>query len=117
MARQIILADDLDNSITENVQTLTFALDGKQYEIDLGEENAAKLRDALAPFIEKARRAGGGSSTASTTRRGGSAVPSKEIRAWAKEQGKEVSSLIKSDRGAVPRAVIEAYNKAHGTNY
>lgn len=116
MARQIILADDLDNSITENVQTLTFALDGKQYEIDLGEENSAKLRDALAPFIENGRRAGG-SSTASTTRRGGSGVPSKEIRAWAKEQGKEVSSLIKSDRGAVPRTVIEAYNKAHGTTY
>jgi len=38
--------DDLDGS--EASGTVSFALDGRAYEIDLSEENAAKLRDSLA---------------------------------------------------------------------
>jgi len=49
--------DDLDGS--EASGTIDFGLDGRTYEIDLSEENAAKLRDALAPFIDAGRKAGG----------------------------------------------------------
>ena len=43
MAKQIIhkLVDDLDGGDAE--ETVKFALDGIQYEIDLSEENAARL--------------------------------------------------------------------------
>ena len=51
MAKRVveILTDDLDGG--EATETVSFALDGKAYEIDLGEENAAKLRGALEPFV------------------------------------------------------------------
>jgi hypothetical protein len=38
---------------------VTFGLDGVDYEIDLTDANASKLRDALADFIAAARRTGG----------------------------------------------------------
>ena len=51
MAKQTItqLIDDIDGSEAE--ETITFAIDGANYEIDLNAKNAAKLRDALATFI------------------------------------------------------------------
>ena len=41
----VVLVDDLDGN--DATETVTFALDGVEYEIDLSEENAAKLRDSL----------------------------------------------------------------------
>lgn len=51
---QILLTDDIDGS--EAVETIPFGVDGVTYEIDLNEKNAIKLRKAMAPFIEAARR-------------------------------------------------------------
>ena len=45
---QIILEDDYDGGTA--VETVSFALDGAEYEIDLSAKNAAGLRDALAPW-------------------------------------------------------------------
>ena len=39
--------DDLDGS--EGLSTFDFSLGGRNYQIDLSDENAAKLRDALTP--------------------------------------------------------------------
>ncbi|MDQ0776325.1 hypothetical protein QF026_004791 [Streptomyces aurantiacus] len=107
MAQQTIiqLLDDLDGS--EASETIVFSLDGKTYEIDLNEKNAAKLRKALAPYVDKGRklsqprggkRAGAGRSTAD----GDTA----QIRAWAKENGYDVN-----DRGRVSAEIKEAYAK------
>ena len=52
---QVVLQDDINGE--EPAQTVYFSLDGKAYEIDLTEQNAAELRDALAPWIAAARRA------------------------------------------------------------
>ena len=52
---QVVLQDDINGS--EPAKTVHFSLDGKAYEIDLSEQNAAALRDALAPWIAAARRA------------------------------------------------------------
>lgn len=49
VARRVILADDLDGS--EATQTLNYTVDGQEYEIDLSEENAEKLRTTLAPRL------------------------------------------------------------------
>ena len=38
---------------------MRFGVAGSEYEIDLSEKNAAKLRKQLAPFVEHARRASG----------------------------------------------------------
>src|SRR3954462_1148884 len=54
----IVLEDDLDGS--EATETVSFALDGTSYEIDLNDDNAAKLRDALAVYVGHARKVSGG---------------------------------------------------------
>ena len=54
---QVRLVDDLDGG--EAAESVSFSLDGKSYEIDLNEKHAAALRDAFAPFVGSARRAGG----------------------------------------------------------
>ena len=60
MAKQIIhkLVDDLDGGDAD--ETVKFALDGVQYEIDLSKDNAAKLRDVFAPYVGAGTRVGRG---------------------------------------------------------
>ena len=105
---QIVLEDDLDGGVA--AETVTFGLDGVNYEIDLSDKNAGKLRDGLATWIGHARRSGG---RRSTGRRSGSSSASSRrdlsaVRAWARANGHQVS-----DRGRVSAAVQEAYDKAH----
>src|SRR5580698_2682351 len=59
MAKTVIvkLTDDIDGGDAE--ETVFFALDGKSYEIDVNSANAAKVRQAFAPFISKGRPTGG----------------------------------------------------------
>lgn len=104
---QVILEDDLDGS--EAAETVAFSLDGSEYEIDLSETNAERLREALAPWVAHGRRTGGrrrrGASRSSSSNGG---VGTGEIRAWAQESGYEVSS-----RGRVSAEVRQAYEQAH----
>ncbi|MGW2325578.1 histone-like nucleoid-structuring protein Lsr2 [Streptomyces sp. NPDC001700] len=106
---QVLLVDDLDGG--EADETVTFALDGKSYEIDLNTVNADKLRDALEPFTKGGRRTGGRASGGRGKARAasGGGQDTAKIRAWAKENGYEVN-----DRGRVPATVREAYEKANG---
>ncbi|GGB87338.1 hypothetical protein N798_12950 [Knoellia flava TL1] len=106
---QVLLVDDIDN--TDADETVTFALDGVSYEIDLNNANAAKLRDALAPWVGHARRSGGRKSTGRSSGGGGGGARRKDVsavREWARENGHEVS-----ERGRIPAAVQEAYDKAN----
>jgi hypothetical protein len=59
MAKTVIvkLTDDIDGGDAD--ETVHFALDGKTYEIDLSEANAAALRKAFMPFIESGRASSG----------------------------------------------------------
>nr|WP_202419442.1 MULTISPECIES: Lsr2 family protein [Streptomyces] len=106
---QVLLVDDLDG--VEADETVTFALDGKTYEIDLTTANADKLRGLLEPYTKGGRRTGG---RAATGRGKGRAVAggnkdTAEIRRWARENGHNVN-----DRGRVPAEIREAYEKANG---
>ena len=119
---QVILVDDVDGG--EAKETVSFALDGVSYEIDVSEANAAKLRDALAPWVGHARRVGGRAGGGGGTRarsgggssgsggsgrsRGNSKHDLSDVRSWARENGFQVS-----DRGRVSSEVIAAYEKAH----
>ena len=117
MAQQttVRFIDDLDGS--DAVGTVTFALDNRSYEIDLSDENTDKLHEALAPFIEHGRKAGGRSGGRGRTR--GQApmteTPARSnreethaIREWARQNGHQVS-----DRGRIPKSVMEAYKAAN----
>lgn len=100
----IVLTDDLDG--TDADETVTFALDGNTYEIDLSSGNAVQLRDALKPFVAASRKTGG--RTKVSRKRAGGAGNATEIRAWAQEQGMTVSA-----RGRVPADIRAAYEAAH----
>ncbi|QKW38231.1 Lsr2 family protein [Actinomadura sp. NAK00032] len=102
---RIIMTDDLDGG--EAAETVSFAIDGRTYEIDLSEDNARKLRSTLHSYMESGRRLKG-------TR---GAVPARaahgrergaEIRQWAKDQGIEIN-----ERGRIPATVIAQYEAAH----
>lgn len=97
----IVLVDDIDG--TEAAETVCFALDGREYEIDLSAKNAARLREVVAPYLGHARRAGGRRGR----NRSGGPSPA-DIRAWARENGFAVP-----DRGRVSSQVREAYLSAH----
>ncbi len=111
------LVDDLDGS--EAADTVAFALDGVAYEIDLNEENAEKLRDALAGYVAGARRVDGGRrvgrakvAKAAKPARGSRTAPDREqtaaIREWARANGHEVS-----ERGRLSASVLAAFEAAH----
>src|SRR3954451_18337265 len=104
---QVVLEDDLDGGKAD--ETVLFGLGGTTYEIDLAKKNAAKLRDALAGCVGSARRVSGrrGGAAGRARGRGRSASDSADIRAWAKENGYEVS-----ERGRISAEVRAAYNEA-----
>jgi hypothetical protein len=108
MAQQqtVTFIDDLDGKpITDNDDpTVRFALDGKEYQIDLNDKNQEKLRKALSPFIEKAQRVGRNGRAGKRTQVSNAA----HIRAWAKDNGFDVP-----DRGRIPADVKDAYEQAN----
>lgn len=111
--QQTILTDDLEGGESPASETVTFALDGVAYEIDLNDDNANRLRGDLATWIGHARKqrgatAGRGRGRARSTASNGSGVDTAAVRAWARENGHQVS-----DRGRVPGTVIDAYTAAH----
>ncbi|MBC7308937.1 MAG: Lsr2 family protein [Actinomycetales bacterium] len=108
MAKRTItkLIDDVDGS--DATETISFALDGVSYEIDLSDDNAAKLRDAFAVWTAHATRVGGRRRTGSAGSSGGK-EDLEAIRQWARENGFKVA-----DRGRISSKVKEAYAAAHG---
>jgi hypothetical protein len=106
----VVLVDDIDGSDAE--ETVSFALDGVDYEIDLSDQHAGELRNALSLYIGHAGRTGGRrksgrrASAAAATDDGGTSAA--EIRAWARENGWDVP-----ERGRVSAEVREAYAAAN----
>nr|WP_019547975.1 Lsr2 family protein [Streptomyces sulphureus] len=99
----VTLSDDLEGG--DASETVAFALDGKSYEIDLNADNAKKLREELAPFVEAGRkRAKSGKAYHRT-----SVEPdARAVRAWAESNGYEVPA-----RGRIPKRIYEAFQAAH----
>jgi hypothetical protein len=113
---KVRLVDDLDGS--EADESVEFTLDGMSLEIDLSKDNAAKLRDILAPYVAAGRR--GDRRPARRQQRvekvpadpvvpAAPAAPREStgpIREWAAANGFAVS-----DRGRISAEVTEAYEK------
>jgi hypothetical protein len=105
------LVDDLDGTVSDDISTITFGLDGVDYEIDLTEDNARRLRAAVADFVATARRTGGrvkrGVSAPKSTRPAANREHTKAVREWARDNGYELA-----DRGRIPANVVTAYEQA-----
>ena len=104
---EVVLIDDVDGG--KAAETVTFALDGVSYEIDLSDKNARKLRDDLATWTGHARRAGSAKASGSRRRAASPKRPDLgAVREWARANGHNVS-----DRGRISADVQAAYDKAH----
>lgn len=104
---QVLLVDDVDGG--DAAETVSFALDGVSYEIDLSERNASKLRDALASWTGHARRSGGRRLSRRRTDGKSSREDLPAVREWGRKNGFTVS-----DRGRVPADLQAAFDKANG---
>lgn len=107
-----IFEDDFDGSPA--AETITYALGGQIFEIDLNKANGEKFKRALAPFIARSRRAGTVPPQWQYSRR---AVPDRNesaakgaieerraARAWAKKMGIKVA-----DHGSIKFEILQAY--------
>lgn len=110
------LVDDLDDTLTAD-ETVSLSVDGVDYEIDLSTDNATRLRDDLATWVDHARRTGARRSPTPRTRAGSTKTSTRTpagrpdtgtVRDWARENGFTVA-----DRGRIPAAAQQAYDAAH----
>jgi hypothetical protein len=101
------LVDDLDGTaLSDGIgKTVTFALEGVSYEIDLSQAHAEELTKALAPYVAAGRKISGRKTAARTSTAKSDPAELQRIRAWADKNGHAVSS-----RGRISAAVRDAYN-------
>lgn len=107
---QVLLVCDMHEGDVEGTETVSFSLDGSAFEIDVCDKHGTALRNAFAPYVGAARRAG----RTTTGKRGRAAKPGSDrdrttaIREWARKNGHKVS-----ERGRLSAAVLAAYEAAH----
>jgi len=110
-----IVRDDIDGS--EGADTVEFSVDGVDYTIDLGEKNAAKLRKALAEFIQhatvvEAAKAGKGGRKAAPIVTSRTDVLAQRAF-WGVEENRAKYELPAfNDRGRIPGTVVDAWRTA-----
>lgn len=121
----VTLIDDLTGEEAEDISTIEFALEGVTYEIDLADDNAAKLRDNLARYVAAARktstrrpgargtdrltgRVAGKGNGGGVARSGYNRDTLRAIREWAKQNGHNVN-----ERGRLPLTVVTAWEEQH----
>lgn len=112
MAQKVEVRLISDVSGSDADETISFALDGSQYELDVTSKEADKFRGLFQDYIAVGRKVGGGRGKKASTRASSGSGRSKEelaeIRAWAQQNGHEVS-----ERGRIKSEVLEAYDAAH----
>ena len=96
------LIDDVDGKPA--AETVTFGIDGREFEIDLSEKNAKALRKTFEPWTSSARRISRGRATSTRVQ---TDVDTAAVRAWAASNGIELSP-----RGRLPKDVVEQFHAA-----
>ena len=104
-----MLVYDIDSTHIDEGQgeTVPFAFDGVNYEIELSDDNAAKLRTVLEEYTEKGRRVGRATGGRTTPRHPSSSTRKEDLsaaRQWLRADGREVS-----ERGRIAASFLEEY--------
>ncbi|WP_309108049.1 Lsr2 family protein [Arthrobacter sp.] len=99
-----VLIDDIDGSTAD--RTVSFEIDGKNYEIDLSAANAAALRKLLDPYMAAGRKRKSSPTRKNPTMTQGAGKPS-SIREWAQRNGHPTRK-----RGRLPKEILEAHERA-----
>jgi hypothetical protein len=104
---KIVLVDDLTGDPADT--TVKFALDKTEYEIDLSNDNAGQLREAVSRYVNAARKVSSNAAHrgAQAAKPGFSGYDPAAVRAWAAGNGIEVSP-----RGRIKADVVERYRAA-----
>lgn len=104
------ITDDLtgEEITEEDAESISFSYGGSSYELDLSKENARKLDNFLAPYVDAARKVRGSSRFPKSGFEADVKQRNQKIRAWAAETGLKVAP-----RGIIKQEVREAYDKAH----
>jgi hypothetical protein len=126
MAKRItetLLCDAGHRTDTEAERTVSFALEGRTFELDLCSQHLGNLERDLGKWAELARAGaarrgrrpaavGRGRGRRGRPRRATAAAPAgtsaSQIRDWARAAG-----YVVSDRGRVSREILDAYQSAH----
>lgn len=114
-----VITDDYDGTELKpgQGQTVAFAFEGHQYEIDLSDKNYKKFYGEMQSWISNARRPGGSAprtrgrsrtAPAKSATAGAAKSDNKAIRDWARE-----NNLAVSERGRISAEVQGAYAAAH----
>jgi hypothetical protein len=104
----VLLVDDIDGS--EAAETIQFGLDGTHYEIDVNSDHGRQLREALEPYLKKARKVTGSAARPARGRRtAANDAENKKIRNWARERHLDVN-----ERGRIPADIVAQYEAANG---
>jgi Lsr2 len=105
------LIDDITGEAIEDGKgrTVTFAVDGVEYEIDLGEQQANKFAEALDTYVTHARKLGGrrGTSTPNRATKTERDYNPKAVREWAKSNKVDLPA-----RGRIPADVLQKFRDA-----
>jgi hypothetical protein len=104
--------DGAEELSSKGTQTVSFGLDGRNYAIDLSDQNAAELRQTLGRYIAAGRRVGPQTRTVNVVPArpraghppGADGQDAAAIRQWARAHGHRIS-----DRGPIPATVRQAY--------
>ncbi|MGY1692311.1 histone-like nucleoid-structuring protein Lsr2 [Geodermatophilus sp. SYSU D01105] len=104
--------DDLDGTeIVDGAgRTVRFALDGREYEIDLTNEHADEMAAVLDRYVSAARRVTRRSARTKSTGAKSTAPAdynAQDVRTWAKANNIDVPS-----RGRIPRSVVDQFHAA-----
>ena len=92
---------------------MKFALNKTEYEIDLSDENAAELRQALPRYINAARKtSASGRRSAQASQPAHSGYVPAAVRAWAAGQGVEVNARVRIRADVVERFRAAAFRAA-----
>lgn len=111
MAQKVIveLIDDLDDEpIDFGGETISFAVNGVEYTIDLNDKNATEFHRKLDYYIRHATKVGGRQTTARPAKPAADGASSQQIREWAAANGYSVST-----RGRIAADIVKAYAAAH----
>jgi hypothetical protein len=104
---EVRLIDDIDGGPAQ--ETVTFALDGITYQIDLNARHAGQLRTAMQTYISAARRGGSYRARPAGAQPRGDRTRNQALRQWAQRNGITLRS-----RGRIPRTIIARYQAEAG---
>lgn len=100
----IVITSDISD--VDGADTVHFAIDGTDYEIDLTRSESNGLRAMLGPYMAAGRKTAAPPKTVRSpvAKRAKPQPSAARVREWARAQGVEIP-----DRGRIPRKVLDAY--------